>query len=100
MTDQPLKSDEQVVDQPVIKKGIVTTMFQDRRALKAPAPLWFILTMDTIIELNTGSTGLIACFNGISDHMRNSVLAILAAASFVCFRLKNVIGVIPKKQDI
>lgn len=92
--NEPLPEGTEVVDTRVIKRGEIKTIFQDRRALKAPAPLWFIIAMNFIIEINTGAGALMASINGVSDHIRNTVIITLGIASFLCFRLKNVIGVV------
>lgn len=81
-------------EQPVLKKGTVE-MFT-KNAFKNPAPLWFIITMNTIIELNNGAIMFTAALNGISDRLRSLMIISLGVASYVCKALKKSIGVVEK----
>ncbi len=90
--NQQLPEGTQVVEQTVIKKG--TLQFGSKAAFNNPAPRWLIVSMNTIIGMNSSGAVFVASINGISDHFRNTIIIVLGATSFLCQHLKHAFGVV------
>jgi len=95
-TIEPIPENAQIVEQPVIKKG--TIEIGTINAFQNPAPRWVIVSMNTIISMNSSAAVFLASIDGISMHQIKTIMIILGGFSLLCQSLKKAIGVVDKNS--